>query len=308
MREAIILATQRALQNLYPNTPPQDLSFPFTEKETSPFATLLGGIAGFDRPGAAADIASTLSHLFDVPLGPQLRITNDVDLLALTMQKHAQVKTGIVLIAGTGSVAISYKFVNGLPVRTGRSGGWGHILGDEGSGYDIGRQGIRAVLSALENARLTISTQILQPESVMSRFHINIMHALGAPVDCDVSFDLLSHVLMESSSNSSNSDIKSNIARLAPIVLDAAKSDHEAASIVSKGADGLVSILSALLHPANVIPSDSVLVLAGGLMQNLDYKDLILQKLRAADSHFMAVDIVQDAAVGGLDSLIAASK
>ncbi|MBN8210450.1 hypothetical protein JI666_16975 [Bacillus sp. NTK071] len=49
---------------------------------------------------------------------------------------------GTVLIAGTGSIAYS---ISGGENR--RIGGWGFLFGDEGSGYDIGRQALRMVAS-----------------------------------------------------------------------------------------------------------------------------------------------------------------
>ena len=42
---------------------------------------------------------------------------------------------GIILISGTGSICYGRKDDGTIY----RSGGWGHIIGDEGSGYDIGR-------------------------------------------------------------------------------------------------------------------------------------------------------------------------
>ena len=49
---------------------------------------------------------------------------------------------GIVLLAGTGSFAVSYD-EQGNETTV---GGWGPVLGDEGSGYDIARRAIRATL------------------------------------------------------------------------------------------------------------------------------------------------------------------
>ncbi len=49
---------------------------------------------------------------------------------------------GIVLLAGTGSFAVSY---DGQGNET-SIGGWGPVLGDEGSGYDIARRAIQAAL------------------------------------------------------------------------------------------------------------------------------------------------------------------
>lgn len=53
---------------------------------------------------------------------------------------------GIVQICGTGSITYG---VNQF-ARHDRVGGWGYLLGDEGSGYDIGRKGIKAVLHYLD--------------------------------------------------------------------------------------------------------------------------------------------------------------
>lgn len=52
---------------------------------------------------------------------------------------------GIIVIAGTGS--ISYGRRDNKEKRT---GGWGYLLGDEGSAYDVGRRGMIAVLKAYD--------------------------------------------------------------------------------------------------------------------------------------------------------------
>ncbi|WP_171038208.1 N-acetylglucosamine kinase [Aquibacillus sediminis] len=49
---------------------------------------------------------------------------------------------GMVQICGTGSVTYGVN-ANGVHDRV---GGWGYLLGDEGSGYDIGKQGLIAAL------------------------------------------------------------------------------------------------------------------------------------------------------------------
>lgn len=53
---------------------------------------------------------------------------------------------GIILIAGTGSIA----FAKDAKKKIHRVGGWGRILGDEGSGYFIGRLGLSAVTMHLD--------------------------------------------------------------------------------------------------------------------------------------------------------------
>ena len=53
---------------------------------------------------------------------------------------------GMILICGTGSIALG-KSSNGKIFRV---GGWGRIIGDEGSGYMIGREGLNAVTRQLD--------------------------------------------------------------------------------------------------------------------------------------------------------------
>jgi len=53
---------------------------------------------------------------------------------------------GAIVISGTGSIAFAVN-AEGCSVR---ADGWGHWLGDEGSGFDIGRGGVMAALRALD--------------------------------------------------------------------------------------------------------------------------------------------------------------
>ncbi|BCS35400.1 ATPase [Luteitalea sp. TBR-22] len=53
---------------------------------------------------------------------------------------------GIIVIAGTGSVV----YGEDAEGRSARAGGWGYVFGDEGSGFGLAREGIRAGLEALD--------------------------------------------------------------------------------------------------------------------------------------------------------------
>lgn len=53
---------------------------------------------------------------------------------------------GLATIAGTGAIAYG-RTPQGAVAR---SSGWGYLLGDEGSAYDIGRQGLKAVVRAAD--------------------------------------------------------------------------------------------------------------------------------------------------------------
>jgi N-acetylglucosamine kinase len=68
-----------------------------------------------------------------------LTVTNDAVIALAGATTTGQ---GIIAIAGTGSIA----FGRNAQGRTARAGGWGYVFGDEGGGFDIARQALRAAL------------------------------------------------------------------------------------------------------------------------------------------------------------------
>jgi N-acetylglucosamine kinase-like BadF-type ATPase len=94
------------------------------------------GIAGVDRPDDAATIRGVMRRL---GFRERTLIVNDA-LIALVA--GAREAVGLVLVAGTGSIAYG---VNARGAAA-RSGGWGPVLADEGSGYWIGRRALVAVM------------------------------------------------------------------------------------------------------------------------------------------------------------------
>ncbi|MGB9691575.1 MAG: N-acetylglucosamine kinase [Candidatus Sumerlaeaceae bacterium] len=119
-------------------------------------ACVCSGMAGVDRPDDKALVKSILAeflpHALAVPVNDGL-----IALVGGTMRA-----VGIIVISGTGSIAVG---VNKRGVQ-GRAGGWGHILGDEGSGYMIGLRGLRAVCRAYDGR----TDPTLLQEIVMSHF------------------------------------------------------------------------------------------------------------------------------------------
>jgi N-acetylglucosamine kinase-like BadF-type ATPase len=94
------------------------------------------GIAGVDRPRDRELVAGILRRL-----GHRERalIVNDA-LIALVA--GAEERVGIVVLAGTGSIAYG-RDRNG---RVARAGGYGFLLADEGSGYWLGHEALRAAV------------------------------------------------------------------------------------------------------------------------------------------------------------------
>ncbi|PSQ81596.1 MAG: N-acetylglucosamine kinase [Bacteroidetes bacterium QS_1_63_11] len=60
-------------------------------------------------------------------------------------------ESGLGVVVGTGSVV----FARAKDGTTRRVGGWGHLLGDPGSGYAVGRAGLRAVAAAFDGGEDT---------------------------------------------------------------------------------------------------------------------------------------------------------
>jgi glucosamine kinase len=125
---------------------------------------------------------------------------------------------GILVIAGTGSIALGRGEAGGLH----RVGGWGALLGDEGSAYGIALDGIRAAMRGAEG----LGEPTLLTSAILSRLRI----------------DSLSGIFKWSQDAR-----KGEIAALAPAVFGtAAAGDRVAISILEKALDGILDHARAL--------------------------------------------------------------
>lgn len=107
---------------------------------TKDLETIVMGLAAMDSP---RDFLIGRKVAYLTGLGKRRIVKHDsmIALYAATLGRP-----GIVVNAGTGS------FATGIDAhgRVIRAGGWGNIIDDEGSAYDIGKLGIRASLRALD--------------------------------------------------------------------------------------------------------------------------------------------------------------
>jgi N-acetylglucosamine kinase-like BadF-type ATPase len=92
--------------------------------------------ACFGMSGGPADKRSILAEVLAARI---LIVTHDA-LIALAGATGGA--PGLIAIAGTGSMA----FGRNAAEQTARAGGWGYLFGDEGGGFDIVRQALRAAL------------------------------------------------------------------------------------------------------------------------------------------------------------------
>jgi N-acetylglucosamine kinase-like BadF-type ATPase len=138
------------------------------------------GIAGVDRPDDSAIVRAIMKRI-----GYKARVLVVNDAL-VALEAGAPRQPGVVVISGTGSICYGRNAAG----EAARSGGWGYVLGDEGSGYWIGRAALRAVLrQADRRGPATALTPMLlehfgveQPQGLIHEvYHTNLKPAaIGA--------------------------------------------------------------------------------------------------------------------------------
>ena len=142
------------------------------------------GLAGVDREGDGQVIREVMRRL---GFRSHTLIVNDA-LIALVAggtglgprlrNNFGESDAGVVLVSGTGSIAYG---VNRHGVAA-RAGGWGSSLGDEGSGYWIGRRALEAVVRDADGRgpRTALTPMVLEhfglarPEQLVSEIYPNV--------------------------------------------------------------------------------------------------------------------------------------
>jgi N-acetylglucosamine kinase-like BadF-type ATPase len=211
-----------------------------------PFAGGWVGLAGVDRPGDRERLESTLATEL-----AHARITNDGDLMLAGLGDGA----GIGIIAGTGSIVMG----RGRGGERVRAGGWGHIIGDEGSGWDFGVAALKAIAAAVDGSddmppfatELLAAWELEDPRQIITRTY--------AP---------------ETS--------KRDIARFASFTIQAAEAGFAPSlQAVQTGARMLATQVNAVASRL-ALGGPLNLALAGGLLLNVPYyRDLVLAEISA---------------------------
>lgn len=187
-------------------------------------------IVAITQAGQLSDLyrATLLDHL--APLGFS-RIVIESDLLG--MFGSGSVSTGgIVLVAGTGSVA--GRVAGGRVVQ--EVGGAGWLLGDGGSGFWIARRVLRAVTADLDGLgpRTRLTTLVSDALSLPTADGATIEHALRRR-----------SMTLEALIRAANTGPPVSIARFAPLAF-AVRQDDVAAEIVDAAVDHLVALVDAV--------------------------------------------------------------
>jgi N-acetylglucosamine kinase-like BadF-type ATPase len=132
-------------------------------------AAMVMGLAGVGRPEDRARYLEWARNQFP---GSAVQVVNDAEL---ALAAGTPAGWGVALICGTGSIAVG-RAPDG---RRGRAGGWGPVLGDEGSGYALGRAALQAVMRASDGRgpRTALTEMVLYssglsaPEALVQRVY-----------------------------------------------------------------------------------------------------------------------------------------
>ena len=158
---------------------------------------------------------------------------------------------GLVVIAGTGSIC----FGKNAAGQTARSGGFGHLIDDGGSGYALGRDVLSAAVRSIDG-RVTDSGIL-----------VAVCDQLGGGPEKIVPFVY-----------SPETD-KAAIAKFSYVALELAdKNDAEALEILRRGAEELAQLVRAVQQRLGM-EQCRIALLGGLLMEDNPYRSVVEEKL-----------------------------
>ncbi|HEY8314521.1 MAG TPA: BadF/BadG/BcrA/BcrD ATPase family protein [Candidatus Baltobacteraceae bacterium] len=192
------------------------------------------GAAGAGRDDVARAIESSLRSRFALA---KITVRDDA---SIALRAAVSDGDGVALIAGTGS--IGYAERAGTPFR---SGGFGYLLGDEGSGFSIGQAAVKTLLRAYDG-RVPRDAFVVAVERAL-----DVSDAPGA----------LARMYGDVNPVTA-------IASLAPLVLDAANAGERAPTkIVQTAALELGDLVKAVVRKADLNGAAVPIAFAGGLLR-----------------------------------------
>ena len=194
-------------------------------------ACLCVGAAGISNPRVKAVMQEELDK---AGFRGKLLMVGDQEIAL----RGAMDTPGIALIAGTGSIA----FGRNAAGETARSGGYGHLIDDGGSGYALGRDALSAVVRALDGRG---------KETALTKAVFDLLGISSLP-------EIVTFVYGKDTD-------KSKIARLSLSVVECAGAGDQAAiEILRRGAAELAELVAAVQRKLDL--SGCPVALLGGVL------------------------------------------
>ncbi len=193
------------------------------------------GVSDAEARARAQDVLTGLLH-------PQhLYLVGDMEV---ALEAAVGAGAGVVLVAGTGSIAFG-RNAEGRTARAGgegaRFGSDGQLTGDAGSGFDIGRRAVEAVLRAEEGRG---------PETILRDAELAVLGADGA--------EELAAVLVP--------ERAAELSSLVPLVTRAARrGDPVAGEILENAGTALAELALTVLRELSLAESNAGVFASGGV-------------------------------------------
>lgn len=217
------------------------------------------GAAGAGTPGVPGMFRKCLNllGLANVPA----QIVTDAET---AMYGALQESAGIVLVSGTGSIC----FGRDRHGRTDRSGGEGHLLGDGGSGYAVGRDILHAVLREKDGrGGKTVLTELVEEKAGLRKTE-----------------DILEYVYR-------SGDEKRRIAGFAPLLGDAVqRGDYTAIQIRDRAVEELWELAGAVITHLEIQKEKAAF--SGSILRYMEEVSMPLKK--KIMSEFPRITIIPD--------------
>ncbi len=198
------------------------------------------GLASNDISAVGVGIAGTITlrdwvaeTIAPVLPNPALRIASDFEIALIGAHDE---RRGVLILAGTGSVAYGINAAG----KSAQVGGWGYLLGDEGSGYWIGMKALQAVVRAADGR---------EPPT-------RLTDALLSELNLAEPRDLIQWAYTPGRTR--------EIARLAPLVLASAQDDPAARRILGESVEELALAARTVTRRLNMV--EPLIAFAGGLL------------------------------------------
>ncbi|UKS25242.1 ATPase [Paenibacillus sp. HWE-109] len=230
-------------------------------------AQIVIGAAGVSNPSVIARLEANVRAC---GYQGELLITGDQETALCGAHES---EFGIILIAGTGSICYGRNEAG----FTHRSGGYGYLIDDEGSGYSIGRD-LLAALVRSQDGRL--------PETVITGMVYEQLHLSSVQQIIGFVYDKQTN--------------KKDIAALAPILSAACElGDKAALGIAAKSAQALCEIAVPVVEKLSL--QRGSLAMAGSvLMKNTYVQSLFAAQLKEIYPQLTCITAKNDAANGAV--------
>jgi N-acetylglucosamine kinase-like BadF-type ATPase len=243
-------------------------AFSAAERPRERVAALCMGLGGAGRAREQGELVEWARR----EIAERVEIVNDGEIV---MAAGTPENWGVAVIAGTGSLV----WGRNRDGETARAGGWGYLIGDEGSGFDLARGALRAATQFADRR----GEQTLLLDAILEYWNLSAPHELVTKVY--------------------RSGLKhADLAKLAPLVLrHAGQGDAVALGLAREGAEALARGVRAVSAALHLDTAPFPLALTGGVLLNSEfYRARLFDALEALHCACAPVELVHQPVIGAV--------